>query len=79
MNANEPGRMERLLRDSMGRAGSEVPPDRDLWPVMLRRLQQAEEIQPSGAVPWFDWALAAGLAMCMLAFPSLIPIVLYYL
>src|SRR5438477_594044 len=51
-----------------------------LWPAMLRRLR-AESV-PAGAklrVPWFDWALAGGLALLLAVFPAAIPVLLYYL
>ena len=44
---------------------------RDLWPGMLRRLEQ-----PPARVPWWDWALAAALLLCLLLFPATIPAVL---
>jgi hypothetical protein len=47
---------------------------RDLWPQMLRRL----DAQPL-RVPWFDWALAALLAIALLFFPGTIPALLYHL
>lgn len=47
---------------------------RDLWPQMLRRLDE----QPL-RVPWFDWALAAVLAASLLLFPGAIPALLYHL
>lgn len=47
---------------------------RDLWPQMLRRLDQ----QPL-RVPWFDWALAAVLVACLLVFPETLPALLYHL
>jgi hypothetical protein len=47
---------------------------RDLWPQMLRRLEQ----QPL-RVPWFDWALAAIAAAFLLLFPGTIPALLYHL
>lgn len=47
---------------------------RDLWPQMLRRLDE----QPV-RVPWFDWALAAIVAAFLLLFPGTIPAVLYHL
>ncbi|HEX4543404.1 MAG TPA: hypothetical protein VH114_09560 [Candidatus Acidoferrum sp.] len=47
---------------------------RDLWPQMLRRLDE----QPL-RVPWFDWALAAVLAALLLLFPGAIPALLYHL
>lgn len=50
---------------------------RDLWPQMLRKLEQ----QPSRAaiVPWFDWALAAILGAVLVFFPGSIPALLYHL
>jgi hypothetical protein len=47
---------------------------RDLWPEMLKRLDQ----QPV-RVPWFDWALAALLSAALLLFPGVIPALLYHL
>jgi len=46
----------------------------DLWPQMLRRLDE----QPL-RVPWFDWVLAALLAASLLLFPGTIPALLYHL
>jgi hypothetical protein len=45
---------------------------RDLWPQMLRKLDE----QPA-RVPWFDWALAAILSAVLLLFPGAIPALLY--
>jgi len=47
---------------------------RDLWPQMLRKLDE----QPA-RVPWFDWALAAILSAVLLLFPGVIPALLYHL
>ena len=47
---------------------------RDLWPQMLGRL----DAQPF-RVPWFDWALAGGVALVAVAFPAAVPVLLYYL
>ena len=47
---------------------------RDLWPQMLRWL----DAQPL-RIPWFDWALAAVLAIALLFFPGTIPALLYHL
>jgi hypothetical protein len=47
---------------------------RDLWPQMLRKLEE----RPS-RVPWFDWALAAVLGAVLLLFPGAIPSLLYHL
>ena len=59
-------------------------PQRDLWPLMLRRIEQVEGGAAMGAqwpihVAWFDWALL-GLAAATLVFvPRLIPALLYHL
>lgn len=68
--------MKKLLRESMGRAASE--PARDLWPDVLRRIAEDAAPHPR-AVPWFDWALVAGLIAFATIFPTAIPVVLYYL
>ena len=47
---------------------------RDLWPQMLRKLDER-----SSHVPWFDWALAAILGAVLLFFPGAIPALLYHL
>jgi hypothetical protein len=47
---------------------------RDLWPAMLRRLDA-----PAREVPWYDWALAGGLAGATIFFPRLILLFAYHL
>jgi hypothetical protein len=47
---------------------------RDLWPHMLRRLEE----RPA-QLPWFDWALLGFLVLCFLFFPEAIPLLLYQL
>lgn len=47
---------------------------RDLWPQMLRRLNE----HPL-RVPWFDWVLAGAVAAALLFFPGVIPALLYQL
>jgi hypothetical protein len=50
---------------------------RDLWPQMLRKL---DEHQPTvNNAPWFDWALAGILGAALLFFPGAIPALLYHL
>ena len=61
-----------LLKKGIGPADSELK--RDLWPEMLRRMDDG-----SVQVPWFDWALLALLASCLLLFPKAIPVLLYHL
>jgi hypothetical protein len=50
---------------------------RDLWPQMLRKLD--EQVSPAKNVPWFDWALAAILGTALFFFPRAIPALLYHL
>jgi hypothetical protein len=50
---------------------------RDLWPQMLRKLQ--EPPLPIHNVPWFDWALASLAAAALLFFPGIIPALFYHL
>lgn len=67
--------LERLLRQSVPRIQDDAPPDKDLWPAMLRRLEERRKVH----VPWFDWVLAGGLAAVLAMFPAWIPMLLYYL
>jgi hypothetical protein len=65
------------IREVLRRA---IPPvadrelKRDLWPQMLRRLEE----RPA-QVPWFDWALLAVPAIWFFFSPEAIPILLYHL
>ena len=57
---------------------------RDLWPQMLRRLDQGSAVSfwsraTLTSIPWFDWALLAVLALGISLFPGSIPIWLYHL
>jgi hypothetical protein len=47
---------------------------RDLWPTMLRRLDQ-----PPIRVPWWDWALLAAATSAFFLYPGMIPALLYHL
>jgi hypothetical protein len=67
--------VERLLRQALPRIADDNELDRDLWPAMLRRLDERRTVH----VPWFDWALAGGLAAVLALFPAWIPMLLYYL
>jgi hypothetical protein len=50
---------------------------RDLWPQMLRKLD--EPPLPIHSVPWFDWVLAAILSAVLIFSPGFIPTLLYHL
>lgn len=78
MNEMEQARMKHLLQEALppveaGRE-SEAIPARDLWPAVLKRLDA-----PPARVPWFDWALIAGIVSLIAIFPTWIPVLLYYL
>lgn len=73
MNAHDEERIDALLKHALALMG-DAEPTRDLWPLMRLRLNA----RPAPA-PWFDWALAVGLAVFAVAFPASIPVFLYYL
>jgi hypothetical protein len=60
------------LRDTFPPVATELP--RDLWPTMLRRIDT-----PAPRIPWYDWALAAGLAAAVLLFPKVLLLFAYHL
>jgi hypothetical protein len=68
--------LDHLLKQSLPPTGTrpQAALDRDLWPAMLHRMERQ-----SFAIPWFDWALLAALAVCLTAFPRAIPVLLYHL
>jgi hypothetical protein len=74
MESHSENRMKELLREALPPADSGAEPARDLWPLVLKRL----DARPA-APPWFDWALIAGLLALAAMFPAAIPVFLYYL
>jgi hypothetical protein len=77
MNAHDEDRLKQLLKQAVPPA--EPEPERDLWPAMLRRLDAKSAAPALLLVPWFDWALLAGLVGLAALFPASIPVFLYYL
>lgn len=73
MNRDEQDRIEKLLKQVLPPVDAEAGPIRDLWPVVLRRLDEQQ------ALPWFDLLLAGGLMALGAFFPTAIPVFLYYL
>lgn len=73
--------LQELVRRAVPPAGDEAEPERDLWPVLLHRMEDNPAATPvtTAAVPWFDWALAAAVLTLLAASPALIPVLLYYL
>lgn len=67
---------EEEIRAALQRAfpPAETELSRDLWPAMLRRLDERPR-----SVPWYDWALAGGLAGLTVAFPKLLLLFAYHL
>lgn len=73
MNEQEFEKMKNLLRQTLKPVG-DAELRRDLWPAMLRRLDQRPV-----RVPWWDWALLAATGLMLLLFPGIIPTLLYHL
>lgn len=78
MNKLEKDRMKELLQQALPPVNGDAEPPRDLWPMMLRRMD-AEQGWAGFHIAWFDGALLAGLVGLAAFFPSSIPLLLYYL
>jgi hypothetical protein len=76
MSEEEINKMKELLEQAVVPA-QDTELRRDLWPQMLRKLD--EQPLPVNGVPWFDWALAAILGAVIIFFPGSIPALLYHL
>ena len=74
----EADRMTVLLRSALPRVGDDADLPRDLWPTMLRRMDE-QSARGASSIPWFDWALAGGLVAFAVIAPGTIPVILYYL
>jgi len=78
-------RIRTLLERALPPVGEDQEPSRDLWPEVERRIAEAKTAIPvrdailRPAIPWFDWALAGGVAIVAFAFPASVPVLLYYL
>jgi hypothetical protein len=69
-----------MLRNASSPVDEDAEPNRDLWPEMRARLNQQSDVASRlRSVPWFDWALAGGVAVFAVAFPVAVPVLLYYL
>lgn len=73
----EADELRRLLQDAVPPVG-EAHSRRDLWPLVVRRIEQAST-RVAPRVPWFDWALLGAAAAALLLFPALLPALLYHL
>lgn len=72
MNEHDDRRIRDLLRAALPPLG-ELEPRRDLWPRMLRRLDERRLL-----LRWYDWALLALGVLWSMAFPQAIPALLYH-
>jgi hypothetical protein len=84
MTEHDQDPMKKLLQQALPPVKADAEPSRDLWPAMLRRLDEDSATQRAPAQTgfnwaWFDGALAAGLALLIASFPASIPLLLYYL
>jgi hypothetical protein len=75
MNSNNDERLYTLLKQSLPPLES-VAPRRDLWPDMLKRIHAGHRTPRFGRL---DWILTGLVAASVLAFPTLIPGILYHL
>ncbi len=73
MNSHDDEKIRKLLRETFAPMG-DAGPQHDLWPMVLRRLDDAP-----AHVPWYDWALAALVLAWALLFPGGVPVLLYHL
>ena len=79
---NDEERMKQLLRESVPPVEAEAEPARDLWPAVLKRLDEYDAAEPAAGRAWWVWvdgAIAAGLVALGVSFPATIPLLLYYL
>jgi hypothetical protein len=74
MNSENDEQLKRLIRQAIAPV-KDAELQRDLWPQMLKKLQQHD----SARVPWFDWVLAAVSCLILVLFPGVIPALLYHL
>ena len=76
MNFEEQERLEQLLRKCLPPTAlrKEAGPKRDLWPEVLRRLDER-----TPALSLLDWALLAAVLALLASAPAVIPMFLYQL
>ena len=72
MNDREMDKLKNLLKDVLPPVREELR--RDLWPSMVRRLDEG-----TVPVPWWDWLLLGVASLLILLFPGAIPALLYHL
>ena len=73
---NKDNELEELLKQTIAPAKN-TDLRRDLWPQMLRKLEQQPD--PINKIPWLDWVLVSLAGATLLFFPGVIPALLYHL
>ncbi len=73
MNESNDKKLAELLRKAMAPVG-EAKLERDLWPRMLRKLDER-----AFRLVWFEWALIALVAVWLILWPEVIPVFFYQL
>ena len=79
MNVHDENGVKHLLRQALPPVEGNAGPERDLWPAMLRRLDNESAAPAFSGWAIFDGALLAGLVGLAAFFPAAIPVFLYYL
>ena len=74
MNEWNDEKLRELLRNAVAPV-ADTGLQQDLWPRMLRKLDEQQTIRAS----WLDWALIALLPVLFFLFPEVIPALLYHL
>jgi hypothetical protein len=72
MNSDDE-KIRKMLRETFPPV-DDAGPRLDLWPAVLRRLDDSR-----ARVPWYDWALAAVLLVWALLFPGGLSVLVYHL
>jgi hypothetical protein len=78
---NHEERMKQLLKQAVRPVKANAEPESDLWPAVLRRMDEHAATETAGGSrwAWFDGALLVGLVVLGVSFPATIPLLLYYL
>ena len=78
---NDEERMKQLLRHAVRPFQPDAEPEHDLWPAVLKRLDERAGLEAVGQSRWvwLDGALLVALVVLGVSFPATIPLLLYYL
>ena len=74
MQEHDDMKIREALKLAFPAVDQELP--RDLWPLMLRRMDNA---RARPAVPWYDWVLAGAVTVAFVFFPKLALLLAYHL